>query len=104
MKHDRSQGPARSPRGPIPQGFTVKQRMKRKLLTVKGRRVYARRKCIAEPPIGQIKHVQGFRQFSLRGHVKARAEWFLVTAAHNLRKLFKACSDHPRKRKLLFTG
>lgn len=90
-----------SPRGPIPRGLTIKERMMRKLLTKAGRRLYARRKCIAEPPIGQIKHVQGFRQFSLRGHPKVRAEWFLVTAAHNLRKLFKACCERPTTRFLL---
>lgn len=103
-KHDRLTVPAKSPRGPIPRDLTIKERMKRKLLTVKGQRIYARRKCIAEPPIGQIKQVQGFRQFSLRTHVKARAEWFLVTAAHNLRKLFRACVDQPRRKKLLFAG
>ena len=92
------------PRGRIPTDLTVKERMKRKLLTKKGRRVYARRKCIAEPLIGQIKHVQGFRQFSLRGHVKVRAEWFLVTATHNLRKLFRACCGNERRLKLLFAG
>jgi transposase len=103
-KHDDPPRTRRAPRGPIPQHLTLKERMKRKLLTLKARRIYARRKCIAEPVIGQIKHVQGFRQFSLRGHTKARAEWFLVTAAHNLRKLFTACSDSPRRRKLLFAG
>jgi hypothetical protein len=104
MRRDQVIGQARSPRGPIPRDLTIKERMKRKLLTVKGRRLYARRKCIAEPPIGQIKHVQGFRQFSLRGYAKARAEWFLVTATHNLRKLFRACRDEPRRQKLLFAG
>lgn len=102
-KHShRGQDPV--PRGRIPKELTVKELMKRKLLTKNGRRVYARRKCIAEPPIGQIKHVQGFRQFSLRGYMKVRAEWFLVTATHNLRKLFRACSEQPRRRKLLFAG
>ena len=104
MKHNQAPGQARSPRGPIPADLTIKQRMKRKLLTVKGRRLYARRKCIAEPPIGQIKHVQAFRQFSLRGYAKVRAEWFLVTATHNLKKLFTVCSGQPRRRKLLFAG
>jgi transposase len=103
-KHDRGIGETRAPRGRIPAALTIKERMKRKLLTMKGRRLYAKRKCIAEPPIGQIKHVQGFRQFSLRGYAKARAEWFLVTATHNLRKLFRACTEQPRRRKLLFAG
>ena len=97
----RTAGP---PRGRIPADLTIKERMKRKLSTKKGRRLYARRKCIAEPPIGQIKQVQGFRQFSLRGYVKARAEWFLVTATHNLRKLFKACNEKPKRRSLVFAG
>lgn len=104
MKRDQVVGQSRSPRGPIPGDLTIKELMKRKLLTVKGKRLYARRKCIAEPPIGQIKHVQGFRQFSLRGYINVRAEWFLVTATHNLRKLFKACWEQPRRRKLIFAG
>lgn len=99
----RGQLPCPSPRGRIPEGLTIKERMARKLLTKNGRRLYGRRKCIVEPAIGQIKHVQGFRQFSLRGHVKVRAEWFLVTAAHNLRKLFNACRQRP-DRMLLLAG
>ncbi len=91
-----------TPRGRIPKYLTVKERMKRKLLTMKGRRLYGRRKCIAEPPIGQIKHVQGFRQFSLRGHVKVRGEWFLVTATHNIRKLFRACGEKHTRRMAIF--
>ena len=100
-KHNQRPGP--SPRGRIPDGLTIKERMARKLLTKNGRRLYARRKCIVEPAIGQIKHAQGFRQFSLRSHVKVRAEWFLVTAAHNLKKLFKACREKP-ERMLLLAG
>lgn len=91
------------PRGRIPADLTLKERMERKLMTKKGKRLYAKRKCLAEPVIGQIKHVQGFRQFSLRGYIKARGEWFLVTATHNLRKLFKACCQVPRRRLQLAT-
>jgi transposase len=87
-KHNAAPGPP--PGGPIPRHLSLEQRMERKLLTKKGRRIYSRRKCIVEPPIGHIKHVLGFRQFSLRGQVKVRAEWFLVTAVHNLKKLFHA--------------
>jgi len=91
-----------SPRGRIPKGLSLIDRMRRKLSTIKGRRVYALRKTIPEPVIGQIKHVMGFRQFSLRGKHKARCEWNLVTAAHNLRKLFKACQTKPDRRALIF--
>ena len=89
-------------RGRIPKGLTLVERMQRKLSTVKGRRMYASRKSITEPVIGQIKNVMGFRQFSLRGQNQARNEWYLVTAVHNLRKLFTACKADPRRRRLLF--
>jgi hypothetical protein len=89
------------PRGRMPEGLTLQDRMRRKVRTVKGRRLYARRKAIVEPPIGQIKHAMGFRQFNLRGHPKVRAEWFLVSAVHNLRKLFRACLQRPERRHLI---
>ena len=50
---------------------------------------YRRRKWLSEPPNGWIKNVLGFRQFSLRGLDKARAEWQLVCAALNLRRMAK---------------
>ena len=97
-------GPAndKPPRGRIPDGLTLLEKMRRKLKTVKGRTLYARRKAIAEPPIGQIKHATGFRQFRLRGHPKVRAEWFLVCSGHNLKKLFKAILERPNRRELAF--
>jgi transposase len=96
-------GPRRtpSPRGRIPKHFTLHQRMQRRLQTKAGRLIYARRKTIPEPVIGQIKAAMGFRQFSLRGHRKARCEWFLVTGAHNLLKLFRACLARPQRRSVL---
>jgi transposase len=75
-------------RGRIPEDLTIKQRMARKLRTKNGRTIYARRRCIVEPVIGQIKQAQGIRESRLRGQFKVRSEWFLVTATHNLRKLF----------------
>jgi transposase len=95
--HSALKAPA-SPRGRIPVHLQAEDRMRRKLRTVKGPRLYARRKAIAEPPFGHIKHVMGFRQFSLRGFAKVTAEWFLVTAAYNLRKLFRACLQKPARR------
>jgi transposase len=91
IKKEKHGPPAdQSPRGRIPAHFTVKQRMARKLKTAKGRAIYARRKAIVEPVFGQIKHAQGIRALSLRTYAKARAEWFLIAASHNLRKLFRA--------------
>ena len=52
-----------------------------------GEAAYRRRKAIAQAPNGWIKHVLGFRQFSLRGLDKARGEWKLVCLALNLRRM-----------------
>ena len=77
------------PIGRPPNRLTVKERMARKLRTKKGRREYARRKVIVEPPFGQIKQCQGFRQFLLRGLDSMRGEWRLVCLTHNLLKIFR---------------
>jgi len=78
------------PRGRIPRWATVKERMARKLKTVKGRRVYEKRKAITEPVFGQIKHVRNFRQFLLRGIEKVISEWDLICLGHNVLKLFRS--------------
>ena len=61
--------------------------MAAKLQTDEGRAAYRRRKWIAEPPNGWIKNVLGFRQFSLRGLHRVKAEWTLVCLALNLRRM-----------------
>jgi hypothetical protein len=61
--------------------------MAEKLQSVEGQAAYRRRKHIVEPPNGWIKSVLGFRQFSLRGVEKVRAEWRLATTALNLRRM-----------------
>lgn len=71
----------------------IKAAMRAKLESVGGHAVYARRKVIVEPAIGQIKSVQGFRRFSLRGLLKARCEWALVCLTHNLLKLYRATTQ-----------
>ena len=64
---------------------TVK--MAYKLQTEIGKAIYRLRKCTAEPIIGIIKEILGFRQFSLRGLVAAAGEWCLVCLAFNLKRL-----------------
>ncbi len=61
--------------------------MAEKLNTDRVRAAYRRRKAIVEPPNAWIKHIVGFRQFSLRGLDKVGAEWKLVCAALNLRRM-----------------
>jgi hypothetical protein len=48
---------------------------------------YRRRKAIAEPPNGWVKHVLGFRPFSMRGITKVTGEWKRLCAALNLKRM-----------------
>ena len=61
--------------------------MAAKLKTDEGKAAYRKRKWIAEPPNGWVKNVLGFRQFSLRGLHRVKAEWKLVCLALNLRRM-----------------
>jgi len=63
-----------------------------RLKTQEGKKLYAKRKSTAEPVFGIIKHIIGFRQFSLRGQEKAAGEWNLVSIAWNIKRLHKICS------------
>jgi transposase len=87
QKHGERPGPC--PRGPLPKTATIVDRMTRKLHTKTGAAVYAARKGIVEPVIGQIKHARGFRQFLLRGFEKVQGEWSLVCTTHNILKLYR---------------
>lgn len=89
QKHGERPGPC--PRGRLPQTATVVDRMSRKLHTKTGAAVYAARKGIVEPVIGQIKQARGFRQFLLRGFEKVQGEWSLVCTTHNILKLYRLC-------------
>ena len=62
-------------------------RMVEKLSTPVGRATYAERKWLSEAPYGWIKHVLGFRRFSLRGLAKVRGEWDLMCLAANAKRL-----------------
>ena len=61
--------------------------MDAKLRTPRGQAAYRKRKWIVEAPNGWIKSVLGFRQFSLRGLEKVKAEFKLVCLALNLRRM-----------------
>jgi transposase len=66
---------------------TPKEKMAYKLHTEIGKAIYGLRKCTVEPVIGIIKEILGFRQFSLRGLLKAAGEWNLVCIGFNLKRL-----------------
>jgi len=78
-----------------PEQASPAQRMWHRLRTEQGRAEYNKRKISVEPAIGQLKTVQGCRQFLLRGASKVKGEWLLACTGHNILKLYRA-----RKRKL----
>ncbi len=79
-----------APRGRIPKGLSLADRMRRKLRTKQGRERYGLRKELSEPVFGQIKEARGFRQFLMRGKKKAKGEWSFICTGHNILKLFGA--------------
>jgi transposase len=90
-KQQHGERPGPCPRGPLPTTATIVDRMSRKLHTKTGAAVYAARKSIVEPVIGQIKQARGFRQFLLRGFEQVQGEWSLVCTTHNILKLYRLC-------------
>jgi transposase len=78
-----------APRGRIPRDATVRDLMERKLLTKRGRAVYRLRGATIEPVFGQMA-MRGLTRFLLRGIEKARGEWALWCATHNMLKLWRA--------------
>ena len=63
--------------------------MKHRLRTNGGRTIYGQRKSTIETTFGIIKSVIGFRQFSLRGFEKVKAEWRIVAIAYNLKRMHR---------------
>jgi len=66
--------------------------MAEKFKSAETQNAYRRRKWLSEPPNGWVKNVLGFRQFSMRGLTNAQAEWKLVCAALNLRRMAQLTS------------
>ncbi len=72
---------------PPPDEASPKEKMAYKLQTDIGQAIYRLRQCTAEPVIGIIKEVLGFRQFSLRGLENVAGEWALVCLGFNLKRM-----------------
>lgn len=63
------------------------ERLKNRLKSKEGRKIFSRRKCTIEPVFGIIKNVLGFRQFLSRGLEAVRSEWQLVCLSWNIKRL-----------------
>jgi len=83
------------PKGRIPTKLPLRERMKRKLLTKKGKAIYKKRGSSVEPVNGQIKDSRGFDRLSLRGLSKGKSEWKFICTTHNILKLWRHTTPMP---------
>jgi transposase len=63
--------------------------MRRVLATEHGGGLYRKRQATIEPVFGHTKFNRRFERFRRRGRSAARCEWRLITATHNLLKLWR---------------
>jgi transposase len=77
-------------RGPPLKKQALAVEMRARLETDEGRELYRKRQRIIEPIFGQTKANRGADRFLCRGLAACRAEWRLITATHNLLKLWRS--------------
>lgn len=63
--------------------------MREQLATEEGKQLYAQRQAIVEPVFAHTKYNRRIDRFQRRGLWACRAEWRLITATHNLLKLWQ---------------
>ena len=63
--------------------------MRERLATERGAELYGKRQPMIEPVFGQTKFNRRIDRFHRRGRHAARTEWRLITATHNLLKLWR---------------
>ena len=63
--------------------------MRERLATERGAELYGKRQPMIEPVFGQTKFNRRIDRFQRRGRHAARTEWRLITATHNLLKLYR---------------
>jgi len=67
--------------------LAYRRQARENLTSAEGEHLRAVRSTEVETVFGHVKHNQGFRRFHLRGLLKVKTEWGLVSIAHNLQKL-----------------
>lgn len=83
-------GPTERKHLDIPLGMVSKtrcRRMREKIDTERGRRIYQRRLAIVEPVFGNLRSQKRLDRFTLRGKVKVSTQWMLYCLVHNLEKI-----------------
>jgi transposase len=80
---DTRKAPTRIRSGPL------YEQMRELLETEEGKQLYRRRQAIIEPVFAQTKVTRRADRFQRRGLAACKAEWRLITATHNLLKLWR---------------
>ena len=75
----------------------TKEKMRARLKTEEGQKIYSKRKTTVEPVFGIIKRVMGFRQFLMRGLENIGIEWDLVTISYNVSRMYALKNLSPAK-------
>jgi len=75
------------PHANLPQK-AVQQRMRRRLRSPAGQRLYQKRKAIVEPVIGTLKQQRGMRQFMRRGLPAVGVELTMAALAYNVTRWY----------------
>ena len=65
------------------------KKIRERLQSEEGRKLYSQRKFDVESVFGQTKHNQQFRRFLMRGLQKNTIEWGLLCVTHNCKKMQK---------------
>ncbi|MEW5818509.1 MAG: transposase, partial [Spirochaetota bacterium] len=65
------------------------EKMKKKIGSVIGRKIYSKRMEIIEPVFANIKSTLGLDRFSLRGKMKVNIQWKLFAIIHNIGKIYR---------------
>jgi hypothetical protein len=66
---------------------TYSEKMKEKIDTPEGRKIYSRRMGIVEPVFANIRYHKGLDEFTLRGKEKVNIQWVLYCIVHNIGKI-----------------
>jgi transposase len=78
-----------SPRTIDPATHPATARMQTRMGSDEGKAHYRRRKTLPEPVFGWLKSIVGITRFSGRGLISVQAEWPLICAALNLRRMHR---------------
>ena len=62
-------------------------RMRNKIDTALGRKIYSKRMSIVEPVFGNLRWAKGLSRFTLRGKYNVNVQWLLYCIVHNVEKI-----------------